>query len=89
MGMPEYYGMKLIWQKEDELAIASGSAVVFSKVTGKHARDFLRARAKNRMGKALYERMVWLSKEDEANGTAQSIWTKDILTKSLATKKTP
>ena len=46
MGVPGYYNMKLIWDKEDKEAVAAGGNPAFSEIKGEHARDYLRARAK-------------------------------------------
>ena len=46
MGVPGYYNMKLIWDKEDKEAVAMGGNSAFSEIRGQHARDYSRARAK-------------------------------------------
>ena len=48
MGVAGYYGMKLIWEQEDNEAVAAGGNPAFSEIRGERARDYLQACAKRR-----------------------------------------
>ena len=46
MGVAGYYGMKLIWEQEDNEAVAAAGDPAFSEIKGECAIDYLRARAR-------------------------------------------
>ena len=72
MGVVGYYNMKLIWDQEDKAVVAASGNPEFSEIRGKHARDYLQARArwcddktyyfKNSHDEELYQVMLEASK---------------------------